>query len=118
MPCFLGHPVFTTKAPSGNNENLKIRSKEYKKEINKSILQYKRSMLTKVRQMQHKSPKNFWNYVNLNSKPEKRKLILMFCMLFFFFKPLNSTEHNDVLDGEVDANNYESDMLNSDITEE
>ena len=84
MPCFLGHPVFTTKAPSGNNENLKIRSKEYKKEINKSILQYKRSMLTKVRQMQHKSPKNFWNYVNLNSKPEKTEINIDVLHVCFF----------------------------------
>ena len=33
--------------------------KKYKTEINKSILQYKHSMRTKVRQMQQKSPKHF-----------------------------------------------------------
>ena len=40
----------------------------------------------------------------------------MFYMIFF--KTLNSTEHNDDLDQEADANIFESDMLNCDITEE
>ena len=70
----LARRMFNNRTSNENNENLKIRSKDYKKEINKSILQYKRSMRTKVRQMQHKSPKYFWNYVNsLNSNQEKNR---------------------------------------------
>ena len=109
--------MFNTNKTIQNRENLLARSKEYKTEINKSILQYKRSMRTKVRQMQQKSPKDFWNYVkSLNPKPSNPDIKLD--ALHDFFETLNSTEHDDVVEGEIDANNLDLDMLNCEISED
>ena len=59
----------------------------------------------------------FWNYVNsLNTKPSNPDIKLD--ALHDFFKTLNSTEHDDVVEGEIAANNLDSDMLNCEISED
>lgn len=113
----LARRIYNTNKTQQNRQNLLDNSKQYKKEINKSLLQYKRSMRNKVRQMQQKSPKDFWNYVNsLNSKNCDPDIKIE--NLFQFFKDINSTEHDDAGLEEHDANNLDLNILNSAITED
>ena len=66
--------------------------------------------------MQQKSPKDFWNYVNsLNTKLSNPDIKLD--ALHGFFKTLNSIEHDDVVEGDIKANNLDSGMLNCEISE-
>ena len=61
--------MYNRSKSNENRQNLLRFSREYKKELNKSILVYKRKMRKKIRQMRQKSPNDYWNYINsLNNK--------------------------------------------------
>ena len=44
--------------------NLQVQSKNFKKVMNKYILLYKIDKAKKLRNMQYKSPKEYWKYLN------------------------------------------------------
>ena len=66
----LARRIYSINKTHPNQEELLATSRNYKREINKSITNYKRMMKNKMRQMKQKSHKDFWNYVSsLNKKP-------------------------------------------------
>ena len=80
----LARRMFKINRTHQNHRELLTSSKTYKREINKSITNYKRMMRNKLRQMKQKSPKDFWNYVNsLNRKTNNSDIKLD--SLFDFF---------------------------------
>ena len=93
----LARRMFKINRTHQNHKEHLTSSKLYKREINKSITNYKQMMRNKLRQTKQKSLKNFWNYVNsLNRK--SNNLGIKLDSLFDFLKNLNSTEHDDGVD--------------------
>ena len=117
--CHLARRMFKINRTHQNHRELLTSSNTYKREITKSITNYKRMMRNKFRQMKQKSPKDFWNYVNsLNRKTSNSDIKID--SLFDFFKNLNSTEHDDGDDSrkELGVPNFDSDALNIEVTED
>ena len=117
--CHLAWRMFKINRTHQNHRENLTSSNTYKREINKSITNYKRMMRNKLRQMKQKSPKDFWNYVNcLNRKTSNSDIKID--SLFDFFKNLNSTEHDDGDDSrkKLGVPNFDSDALNIEVTED
>ena len=80
----LARRIYIMNKTHPNQEELLATSRNYKREINKIITNYKRMMRNNLKQMKQKSPKDFWNYVNsLNKKPSNSDIKLD--SLFDFF---------------------------------
>ena len=57
-----------------NYQQLVNNSKNYKKEINKSIVKHKRETRKKIREMRQKSPNDYWKYINSLNKKTKNMI--------------------------------------------
>ena len=100
---------------------MKRSERTYKKQMNKSICQYRKSFRKKMNNLRKCNSKEYWKI--LNSNRQKCKPRISTDILYDFFKNLNSAEGEDA-DGAQNAN-FDNDadvnelnvILNEDIIE-
>ncbi|MEW8547774.1 MAG: reverse transcriptase family protein, partial [Candidatus Thiodiazotropha sp.] len=95
--------------------NLHIQSKNFKKVMNKYILLFKIDKAKKLRNMQYKSPKEYWKYLNSlnnNKKPRPQPTIGEF---YEHYKNLNENKYDSDNDINMHLNDTDE-ILNSYIT--
>ena len=102
-----------------NYQQLVNNSKNYKKEINKSIVKHKRETRKRIREMRQKSPNDYWKCINsLNKKTKNNDIKLE--TLYDFFKNLNNTEYdeNDLPAADENIGDFNNEILNDKITQD
>lgn len=80
---------FLSNKTDFNKAQMPEASKQYKRTINNSVVNFKRNYKKKIRAMRSKSPKEYWNYINsINRKARSPEQDINF--FHDFFKKLNN----------------------------
>lgn len=98
-----------------NKQNLNASSKEYKKTMNKYMYKHKKDKINKLRTMQTKNPKDYWNYIKSLDK-NKSSSYPPLDSLYEHFKNINKS--NEPHENFETHDGAENEILNKHISAE
>lgn len=84
---------YTSNKTETKRDQYKKAEREYKKQMNKSIREHRKTFRKKMNNLKNSNPKEFWKI--LNTKKERNKPCVPMNVLYEFFKDLNSSDEED-----------------------
>lgn len=112
--------VYSKYKSDDNRTNLKVKSKEYNRELRKNYQKYRDTLENDLKNANKRDPKMFWNILNNIGKTKSETPIdLPIEEIYTYFKDLNFNKDETDDDLFCDCNNaIYDDLLNSEITRE
>ena len=90
--------LYEVQRNHNNRSHLSETSKAYKNIIKRGVIRYKREFRQKIRSMQQKSPKDYWNYIN-SAQNKVTNTDISIEIMYDYLKNINDDTHKAVRPG-------------------